>query len=278
MELWYSEKQTKDLGITCKVRETLHVERTRFQHLAVLDTYEFGRMLVLDGAIQTTIRDEFIYHEMIVHVPLFTHGNPRRVAIIGGGDGGTVREVLKHPSVEEVVLVEIDGKVIEASKRFLPEISCGLEDERVTVIIGDGIKHIKENKGQYDVVLVDSTDPVGPATGLFSQEFYKNVYEALGEDGLFVAQTESPFFNGEFVAQIFTSVSNVFPICRLYLTDIPTYPSGFWSFTMGSKKYDPLQVNTEEIPEISCKYYTPDLHKSAFTLPRFVKELVQKNE
>lgn len=273
MELWYTEKQTDTFKIACRVRETLHVEETSFQKLAVLDTYEFGRMLVLDDALQTTIRDEFIYHEMIAHVPLFTHSSPRNVAIIGGGDGGAVREVLKHETVEEVVLVDIDERVIEISKEYFPEISCGLSDERVTVLVDDGIRYISENKDKYDVVIVDSTDPGGPSEGLFTPEFYRNVYEALRNDGLFVAQSESPFFNGPAISELYRTVADIFPIAGVYLAYIPTYPNGGWGFTMGSKVYDPREID-EDIPQIDTKYYTPQVHKAAFALPRYAEELL----
>ncbi len=274
MEFWFSELQTKNIKITCRVRETLHYEKTPFQELAVLDTHEFGRMLVLDGAIQTTIEDEFVYHEMITHVPLFTHPNPRSVAVIGGGDGGTVREILKHESVEDVTLIEIDERVVEASKKYFPEISCGLADPRVTILTTDGIAHVRENPERYDVIIVDSTDPVGPAVGLFSAEFYGDVYRALRQDGILVAQSESPFFNDDLITQVYAAMSQWFPIVKLYLAGIPTYPSGSWSFMMGSKKHGPFDVKVNEIPKISTRYYTPELHKAAFALPRFVEDLL----
>lgn len=274
MELWFTEKQTPELGITCKVKNVLHTDKSQYQDIAVLDTYQFGRLLALDGVIQTTVGDEFVYHEMITHVPLFTHGDARQVLVVGGGDGGVVREVLKHKSVEAVYLAEIDEKVIEVSKKYFPEISCGLGNPRCHVVIDDGIRFVQEHKGQFDVIIVDSTDPVGPAVGLFSKEFYVNVYEALKEDGLFVAQTESPFCNAELISDIYSSVSSIFPIVRLYLAYVPTYPSGMWSFTMGSKRYDPLDLDIDEI-DIDTRYYSPAVHKAAFALPVFVKKLLR---
>lgn len=274
MDLWYTEFQTPALGITCKTRRTLHRERTEYQDLALIETEQFGRMLVLDGTVQTTVEDEFVYHEMITHIPLFTHKNPRRVLVIGGGDGGSIRELLKHPSVEKAVLVEIDGRVVEVAKLHLPEISHALDDSRVEVKITDGIRYVAEHKNEFDVVLVDSTDPVGPAVGLFSVEFYKSVYQCLREDGIFVAQTESPFFHKELIRNAYRDMSSAFPIARLYTCAIPTYPSGYWSFTMGSKKYDPLQTDVEAIPRLDTKYYCPEIHRAAFALPRFVADLV----
>lgn len=273
MELWFTEKQTEVFGITAKIRETLVTEKTEFQDLAMIDTIEFGRMLVLDGMVMTTVKDEFVYHEMVAHPALFTHPNPRHVLVVGGGDGGVIREVLKHPSVEKAVLVEIDGKVIEYSKRFLPEIAGELDNPRVEVIVGDGYMHIHENKNKYDVIMVDSTEPVGPAVKLFERGFYQGIYEALKDDGIFVAQTDNPWFKADLIRQVQRDVKEIFPIVRLYCANIPTYPSGLWTFTMGSKTYDPLQVDESQIADIPTKYYTPALHKAAFVLPRFVAEM-----
>jgi len=275
MDLWYTEFQTPNVGITCKTKKTLHTEKTQFQDLALIETEQFGRMLVLDGTVQTTIEDEFVYHEMITHVPLFTHKNPKKVLVIGGGDGGTIREIIKHPSVEKAVLCEIDKSVIDVSKEYLPEISCALGDKRVEVLVADGIKYVNDNKNEFDVIIVDSTDPVGPAVGLFAVDFYKAIYEALKEDGIFVAQTESPFFHKELIKSVYKDVGSIFPITKLYTCAIPTYPSGYWSFTMGSKKYDPLDVDASEIDELDTKYYCPQIHKSVFALPKFVADLVK---
>ena len=275
MELWYTEKQTDNVGITCKTEKTLHVEQTEFQHLAVIDTLQFGRMLVLDGMVQTTIEDEFVYHEMITHIPLNTHPNPENVLVIGGGDGGAIREIIKHPGVKQATLVEIDRRVVEISREYFPEISCGLDDPKVSVICDDGIKYVEDNKKTYDIIIVDSTEPVGPAVELFSSSFYKSIYKALKDDGLFVAQTESPFFNAELITECYSRISGIFPITKLYLASVPTYPSGLWSFTMGSKEHDPEDVNVADIPEYVTKYYTPKIHKGAFALPRFVDKLIR---
>lgn len=275
MDMWLKEMQIENAAMTYKVKETLVRKKTEFQDLLILDTYEFGRMLVLDGIVQTTVKDEFVYHEMISHIPLFTHKNPKRVLVVGGGDGGVIREILKHPTVEEAVLCEIDGVVIDECKKYLPEISCGLSDPRCTVMVGDGIKYVKEHKNEFDVIIVDSTDPFSIAEGLFGGNFYKDIAEALKEDGIFVAQTETPFFLPETVKKVFNDARAIFPINRLFMAAIPTYPGGYWSFTIGSKKYDPLDVITENIPEISTKYYTPELHKACFVLPKYIKDIVE---
>ncbi|MFX4261524.1 polyamine aminopropyltransferase [Pelotomaculum propionicicum] len=276
MNLWFTEQQTKDMRISVRVKQILHREETPFQSLAVLDTDQFGRMLVLDNIIQTNIADEFVYHEMITHVALNTHADPKKVLVIGGGDGGAVREIIKHQSVEKAVHCEIDGAVIEASRRFLPEISCALDDHRVEIIVDDGIKHVKENKNTYDVIMVDSTDPIGPAVGLFSADFYRDIFASLKEDGIFVAQTESPFFNRDLIPGLYQDISGIFPVTRLYLAVIPTYPGGLWTFTMGSKKYDPLKVDISRIPPMDTRYYSPAVHQTCLVLPPFVRELLER--
>mgnify|MGYP001466605187 FL=1 len=268
--------QNENAAMTYKVKETLHTEKTKYQELAILDTYEFGRMLVLDGIVQTTIRDEFTYHEMITHIPLFTHGNPKKVLVVGGGDGGTIREILKHKSVEKAVLCEIDDRVVELSKKYFREISSKLSYPRVEVFIGDGIKYVQEHKNEFDVAIIDSTDPIGAAEGLFSANFYKSVFDCLREDGIFTAQTESPFFSPETVKKIFSDIKSVFPITKLYMGTVPTYPGVHWSFTMGSKKNDPEKTDIDSIPELDTKYYHKDLHKACFVLPKYIKDLIMQ--
>ncbi len=275
MELWFTEKQTEHFGITARIKQTLHTEQTEFQKLDMIETVEFGNMLVLDGMVMTTKKDEFVYHEMVAHVPLFTHPNPENVLVVGGGDGGVIREILKHPSVKKATLVEIDGKVIEYSKKYLPEIAGELDNPRVEVIVGDGFMHIAQAENEYDVIMVDSTEPVGPAVNLFTKGFYAGIAKALKEDGLFVAQTDNPWFKADLIRSVQRDVKEIFPIVKLYTANIPTYPSGMWTFTLGSKKYDPLKVEDSRFHEIDTKYYTKELHKAAFVLPRFVEELTK---
>ncbi|MBE3569208.1 MAG: spermidine synthase [Bacillales bacterium] len=273
--LWFTEKQTENFGITMKVKKTLHTEKTEFQYLEMVETEEWGNMLLLDGMVMTTQRDEFVYHEMVAHVPLFTHPNPENVLVVGGGDGGVIREVLKHPNVKKATLVDIDGKVIEYSKKYLPEIASGLEDDRVEVKVDDGFMHIAQSENEYDVIMVDSTEPVGPAVNLFTKGFYAGISKALKEDGIFVAQTDNPWFKADLIRKVQKDVKEIFPITRLYLANIPTYPSGLWSFTIGSKKYDPLAVPDEQFLDIETKYYTKEIHKAAFVLPKFVQDLTK---
>lgn len=270
--VWITENNG-DLAISYRVKETIHEEQTDFQHLTMVDTYSFGRMLFLDGFVMTSIKDEFVYHEMITQPALNAHANPEKVMVIGGGDGGAVRELAKHPKTKQITLVEIDGRVIENSKKYLPEIAAAYDDPKVTVLVDDGIKHIKENKNTYDIIIIDSTDPIGPAEGLFSGDFYQNVYEALKEDGIMVAQTESPFSDQKLLQGIHSDLKGLYPIVKLYLAFIPTYPTGMWSFTMASKKYDPLAIKAEDIPELQYRYYNKDIHFASFVLPNFVADI-----
>lgn len=277
MKLWLTEKQTENLGMSCRIRETLFVGQSEYQKVVVADSYEFGRMLVLDDVFQTSLFDEFIYHEMIAHVPLFSHPAPKNVLVIGGGDGGAVREVVRHAAVESVEMVEIDGMVVEASKEYLPEISSAMRDghPKLKLIIGDGIAHMKAVENHYDVILVDCSDPIGPGEGLFSKEFYQDVYKALKPDGLFVQQTESPFYHKPLITKIHRDISGLFPITRMYLASIPLYPGGSHSFTMGSKLVDPTTCALPATMPFSTQYYNLALHRSCFVLPNFVQALLE---
>lgn len=276
MELWFTEKQTEHFGITGRVRRTLAQERTPYQDLLVVDTCQWGPMLLLDGMVMTTEVDEFVYHEMITHPALNTHGNPKKALVIGGGDGGSIRELIKYPTIEKAVLCEIDARVVENARKYLPSISCALDDPKVEVRFEDGIKHVQEHKNCYDIICVDSPDPIGPAVGLYEKDFYQYVYDSLTEDGIFVGQTESPLFNQKMLKRVHDAVSSIFPITRVMLAYIPTYPGGMWSFTMGSKKYDPLEVVASKFPGYPTRYYSPEIHKAAFVLPPFVQEIFKK--
>jgi spermidine synthase len=271
MEFWFTEKQTTDLGLSLRVRESLLVEQTPFQRLAVLDTYLYGRMLVLDGAIQTTEEDEFVYHEMITHVPLLTHPQPREVLVIGGGDGGTVREIVKHADVARVRLVEIDDRVVAAARRFLPGLSQALDNPRAEVIITDGAAYVRAMRGACDVVIVDSTDPVGPAVKLFEADFYQSVYDALTPEGLFVAQSKSPYLDRDLIREVLGIIRSIFPIALLYTAAIPTYPSGLWSFVLGSKLHHPLTFDEGRAKKLATRYYSSEIHRAAFILPRQIR-------
>ncbi len=276
MELWITEQQNENVNFSCRVKKTIYSEKTDFQEIEILETEYFGKMMILDGVIQTTTFDEYIYHEMIVHVPMFTHPEPKRILVIGGGDGGSVREIIKHSSAVKVDWIDIDGRVIEACRKYLPEWNETIQASPIVDLkIQDGLKHMKESQGKYDVVVVDCSDPVGPGELLFRYDFYKDIYGALKEDGLFVQQTESPFYHRDLIRRIQKDVSSIYPITRLYTANIPTYPSGLHCFTIGSKKYDPAKPLESRAPEFETRCYSPEIHAASFVLPKYIKELVE---
>ncbi|MDR1615488.1 MAG: polyamine aminopropyltransferase [Syntrophomonadaceae bacterium] len=274
MQLWVTEYQTPSMGLSVKTTDMLLLEKSEFQQVAVVRTVQFGKMLLLDGIIQTTETDEFVYHEMITQIALNAHPAPKRVLIIGGGDGGALREVVGHPAVEEGIMVEIDALVVEASKRFLPHHSEGFDSPKARLIIDDGIKYVKNNPKAFDVIIVDSTDPIGPAVELFSENFYRDVANALNDDGILAVQSESPFFNADIIESVYKKISASFPITKLCLANVPTYPGGLWSFTVGSKKYDPAEINNPRPKMEPFKYYSGEIHKASFILPPFVKDII----
>ncbi len=277
---YITEWANENLGLTLKITKMVHEEQTPFQHIAIADTPQYGRLLILDGVYQTSEKDEWTYHEMISHVPLMMHPNPERVLIIGGGDGGVAREVCRHDCVKQVDLCDIDSRVIELSKKYFPEISKVLNDPpaKLHVHVGDGIAFAKSVKNFYDVIIIDCSDPIGPGEGLFTREFYKSAFEALREDGLIVQQTESPIVQEKTVHDVFVAMGDVFPIVRMYYSHVPIYPACMHSFMLASKKYDPLTAEIrKEIPQ-PMKYYNEGIQKSAFVLPNFVKDLLYKGK
>ncbi len=280
MEMWFTEKHTQNRGITLRIKETLHRQKSQFQEILVIDTYEYGRVMILDDIIMLTEKDEFIYHEMITHLPLYTHPNPKKVLIIGGGDGGTLREVVKHPSVQKAVLVEIDQMVLDVSKDYFPHVAQGLDSKKAEIRIEDGIEYVKHCSERYDLIIIDSTDPIGPAVGLFHKEFYEACYACLNDDGLLVCQSETPFLSeqAEYVKDIHRSLRQVFPKVQLYLSYIPTYPSGAWGLTLASKSYLPesnFQKERYDKDQLALKYYNESMHFAALALPNFVKDLLK---
>ncbi len=276
MNVWLSEEHTAGYAVHWRLRDIIHVEQTPYQELAIVDTHEWGRALILDSIVQTTEVDESIYHEMIAHVPMMVHPNPVKVLIIGGGDGGTLREVLKYDSVDRVDLVEIDKQVIEACRKYLPTISAGFSDDRANIIIQDGLKYVKEAECKYDVVIIDSSDPVGPAVELFSAEFYRDIYELLHEDGIMTVQAESPAFYGDVFARVYHNMNTIFPRAGVYLACVPSYVSGFWAFGIASKQYHPERAAAGRKPVTGLRYYTTDIHQAAFVLPPFVQKLLER--
>jgi len=227
MELWFTEKHTENVHFSMKVKKHLYSQKSDFQQVDVLDTYEFGKVLVIDGVVMVTEKDEFIYHDMITHVAMAVNPDIKRVLVIGAGDGGTVRELTRYSSIEHIDMVEIDELVVKASREFLPITSNKLDDERVNLYFEDGIKFVEGKKGIYDLVIVDSTDPIGPGEGLFTTEFYRNCHNALTEKGILVNQNESPYYehNVRETVRSTGKLSKIFPIVEVYQYQLPTYPS-----------------------------------------------------
>ena len=283
MELWFSEAHTPNVKLSIKVDKQLYSGQSEFQRIDVFVSPEFGRFLTLDGYMMLTEKDEFIYHEMITHVPMAVHPNVKKVLVIGAGDGGVVRELTRYESIEHIDMVEIDELVVEVCKKYLPRTACGFSDPRVHLYFEDGLRFIRSKENEYDLIIVDSTDPFGPGEGLFTKEFYGNCYKALKEDGIMVNQHESPFYDGDAEAckRAHKRIVESFPISRVYQAHIPTYPSGHWLFGFASKKYHPihdLKGVQWKMLGIDTRYYTPKLHEGAFCLPAYVEKLLRSVE
>ncbi|MEA3285433.1 MAG: polyamine aminopropyltransferase [Synergistota bacterium] len=275
-EVWFTEESTKHLRLSLRVTGELVRKETPYQSLLALETAEYGRMLVLDGAIQVTEKDEFCYHEMMAHVALCSHPNPKKVLIVGGGDGGSLREAVKHESVEKAVLVDIDEEVINTSREFFPTLSCAMDDPKAEIRPMDAMDYMKDHRGEFDVIIVDATDPVDMAAGLFQSPFYRDVWDALSDDGFMVTHIESPFTDAAIMVPAYRAMKEVFPSVHPYLGFMPTYPSGMWVYAIGSKRHDPSKP-LRESPE-GLKYYTSDVHKGSFALPPFLVEMLEKGE
>ncbi len=275
--LWYTELHNGTAGLTLKIKKVLYSGESKFQRIEVFDTYEYGKMLVLYGSIMFTERDEFIYHEMISHVPLFVHPSPEEVLVIGGGDGGTIKEVSRHPGVKRIKMVEIDQQVVEISKKFFPIMSKGFSDPRLNLIFGDGAEFVKTDTGKYEVIIIDSPDPIGPADVLFKEEFFSNAKKRLREGGILVAQTESPFYHPDIVKNTYSYLRKLFSNVLMYWSWIPAYPSAMWSFCFCSDKLHPLKnFREEKYMELGLetKYYNKGIHFGAFSLPTFAEKLI----
>lgn len=273
--LWIEERSNEFYGMRFKVKNVLFSGKSEFQTVDVVETEGHGKMLLNDGLVMVTERDEFVYHDMIVHVPMFVHPNPKKVLVIGGGDGGTAREVLRHTSVEKCVMVEIDGMVVDACKQHIPQTSCVFDNPKLELKIEDGIKYVKETKEKFDVVLVDSTDPIGPAQPLFNVDFYRDINQCLNNDGIVVSQGESPFYEVPMQQKLMSIINETFDISSIYNFGNLTYPGGMWSFTFGSKKYHPtkdFEKSRVTSSGLDFQYYNADLHNAAFCLPTFMQK------
>jgi spermidine synthase len=267
-ELWLTEDEQDSLKISYRIKEVVYEGNSNFQHVLILDSYDFGRMLVLDGVVQTTALDGHIYNEMITHVPLSVHPAPKKILIIGGGDCGAARETCKYEQVEKVHMVEIDQQVVEVCKKHLHQVSGNLSDPRVEFIYEDGVAFVNKRKGEYDIIIVDSSDPVGPAQDLFEESFYKSLHQALKEDGLMVCQSQSPIFHADIMEQSYRRISGLFAEAKLYTAVIPTDPGGLWSFIIGAKTQivpAPLKVNSKQ-----TSYVNEQIIANCFVLPQFM--------
>ena len=275
---YYHEITPSGFGLAIKAGKVLFSEQSDFQKVEIFESESsLGRVFTLDDLMMTTEGDEYHYHEMISHIPMMNHKNPETVLVIGGGDGGTVREVLKHKSVKKVVLCEIDGMVIEACKKYLPTIACKLDDPKVEILVQDAIEYIKDKKNEFDIILIDSTDPLGPGEGLFTEEFYTNVKNSLKKGGIVAAQSESPVAQADSVQKMYKLLKKVFPVCETFTSNIPTYPGGYWAWAFCSEDVKPLSYfDDERCKEISktCKIYNKDYHMARFALPNYLKELL----
>ena len=282
MELWFSEFHSKDVKFSVRIDKQLYSGKSDFQRIDVYDSDEFGKFFTLDGYIMITEKDEFIYHDMIVHVPMATNPNIENVLVIGAGDGGTVRELVRYKSIKKIDMVEIDKMVVDVCREYFPNSTCGLDDARVNLLFEDGLKFVSSKSNEYDLIIVDSTDPIGPGEGLFTSEFYGNCYKALSKDGILVNQHESPFYP-EYARQMQRAhkrIREFFPISKVYQVHIPTYASGHWLFGFASKTYDPVKdMDEDKWNSLGLKtgYYNTEIHKGAFAIPNYVKELLEKS-
>jgi spermidine synthase len=276
---WFSERYFhKNVATSFKIKSVLHYEKSAYQKIEVLDTYGVGRLLLLDGKTMVSNVDEFVYHEVMGHIPAMVHPNPKNVLIIGGGDGGIVREYVKHPNIERIDLVEIDERVIEVSKEFFPECTSGLSDNRVNIRPQDGVEYIKSYKNFFDIIIIDSTDPEDFAAGLFTREFYQYVSDALTENGIIMAQTENPFYDEYGIKSFYNNLRDVFKVVKSFTGPMLIYPGVFWTFAYASKGLLPTEINAEKKPfmeklQVDLKWYNMNWHMGAFNISNIHKKI-----
>jgi spermidine synthase len=283
MDLWYNEFHTPNVKFSIKVDRQLHSETSEFQRIDVFESEEFGRFLTLDGYMMLTERDEFIYHDMIVHVPMAVNPEAANILVIGAGDGGVVRELCRYNAVQTIDVAEIDQRVVAVCREFLPQTAASFDDARVRLHFQDGLKYIRKYHDYYDLIIVDSTDPFGPGEGLFTKEFYGNCFKALKDHGIMVNQHESPFYREDALAMMraHKRILGSFPISRVYQAHIPTYPSGHWLFGFASKKLHPVYDMDPLVWNglgIKTRYYNTKLHAGCFALPTYVEEMLREVE
>ncbi|MGC8663798.1 MAG: polyamine aminopropyltransferase [Thermoplasmata archaeon] len=270
MENWFGEFQTRDVILSMKYNEHILHKRSKYQEIDIIDNITYGKVLFIDKTFQLTEKDEFIYHEMLAHIPLFSHKNPKNVLIIGGGDGGLARECLKH-NIDELYLVEIDEEVINVSKKFLPGLSSSFKDKRLNLITDDGAEFVKRSEDKFDVVLIDSTDPVGPASVLFEENFYKNVKNILKKNGIVGTQSGSPFLYPEHIKKAYYNMKKVFNFVKVYTATVPTYPGAIWSFTFASES----EILRKREVNFKTNYYNEKIHDCNCN-PNFVNDILNQ--
>ena len=283
MEMWFSEMHTPNVKISIRIDRQLYSGQSDYQRIDVFDSPELGRFVTLDGSIVFSQADEFVYNEMVTHVPMSVHPKVKKVLIIGGGDGGVAREYCRYPEIEVIDVVESDDMFVDVCKQFFPETAKGFEDERVNIYYEDGLKFLRKKINEYDIIVNDSTDPFGHTEGLFTKEFYGNCYKALKDDGIMVYQHGSPFYDEDEIAcrNMHRKAYRSFPVSRVYQAHIPTCPSGYWLFGFASKKYHPLSDFKPERfndRKMHTDYYTTNLHMGAFMLPKYVEDLLEEEE
>ena len=279
----YQETLYDGYGQRFRIDQMLHEVRTEHQHLVIFQNARMGRVMALDGVIQTTEADEFIYHEMLTHVPILAHGLAKRVLIIGGGDGGMLREVAKHRSVEHITMVEIDGTVVDMCKQFLPNHSKGaFEDPRLNLVIDDGMRFVATTEEKFDVIISDSTDPIGPGEVLFSENFYEACRRCLNDGGILVTQNGTPFMQLGEVQTTASRMHGLFADWHFYMAAVPTYIGGSMTFAWGSTRAEYRQLPLETLRQrfagsgIVTRYYNPEIHQGAFALPQYVLQAIHK--
>ncbi|MEW6456945.1 MAG: polyamine aminopropyltransferase [Acidobacteriota bacterium] len=266
----FYEYHTKESGLFIKPSKVLYSKKSKFQKIEIIETKNLGKILLLDGLIMTTERDEHFYHEMMVHPAMVSHPEPEEILIIGGGDGGALKEVLKYKDVKSIVIVEIDKDVIDTCKKFFSSVSFGFNDSKVEIVNEDGAKFIKRSK-KFDVIFVDSSDPIGPAKTLYGEDFFGNLKNSLRNLGILILQSESPVYHLDLIKKMHSISRKRFKIAKLYLSPVPTYPGGLWSFMFCSDSIEPGRVE-RKLPE-NLKYFNLEIYNSCFILPNFMKEL-----
>ena len=282
MELWYTENHTDNVKFSIRVDKHLKSAESEYQRIDIFESQEFGKILTLDGYLMVTEKDEYIYHEMITHIPMAVNPDIKNILVIGAGDGGTVRELTRYNHVENIDMVEIDEMVVEICREYLPQTASRLSDPRVHIFYQDGLRFVRSKENEYDLIIVDSTDPFGVGEGLFTKEFYGNCYKALKDDGILVNQHESTFYASYSYSmkRAHSRIKSTFPIALVYQAHIPTYPSGHWLFGFASKKYDPrsdLKSEWWNSLGIKTKYYNTILHTGCFAIPNNVRDQLRES-